>query len=126
MSWQAYVDEQLVGTGKVTRAAIVGLAGGVWATSSGYKLSKEEEKAVISAFNDPAVTQGSGIRLSGQKFFTLDATKQHVYGKKQADGCVLVKTEKAVIVTEYVAPIQQPECVTIVEKLGDYLRSVGY
>lgn len=34
----AYVDTNLVGTGKVTRAAIVGLKGGVWAASAGYNV----------------------------------------------------------------------------------------
>jgi len=126
MSWQNYVDEQLVGTKNVSRAAILGLAGGVWATTSGFKLSTEEQKAAINAFKDPTQTQTSGIRLAGQKYFTLTANENSVYGKKQADGCVLVKTKQAVIVAEYIAPIQQAECVGTVEKLGDYLKSVGY
>jgi len=45
---------------------------------------------------------------------------------KQADGCILVQTKQAVLVTEYVAPIQQAEAVLIVEKLADYLVDVGY
>ena len=44
----------------------------------------------------------------------------------QADGCVLVKTKQAVLVAEYVAPVQQPEAVVVVEGLADYLKSVGY
>jgi hypothetical protein len=32
----AYVDSNLVGTGKVTQAAILGQQGGVWATSAGF------------------------------------------------------------------------------------------
>ena len=44
----------------------------------------------------------------------------------QADGCVLVKTKQAVLVTEYAAPIQAGESTAIVEKLADYLKSVGY
>jgi hypothetical protein len=31
----AYVDDHLVGSGKISQAAIVGQGGGVWATSSG-------------------------------------------------------------------------------------------
>jgi len=126
MSWQAYVDEQLLATGKVSKAAIVGLRGGVWASSAGFTVSKDEEKAAIAAFNDPTVTQTNGIRLASSKYFTLEATTAHVYGKKAADGCVLVKTNQAVIVAVYIAPIQQAECVTVVEKLGDYLKSVNY
>ncbi len=32
----AYVDTSLIGTGKIARAAIIGVKGGVWATSAGY------------------------------------------------------------------------------------------
>lgn len=39
MSWQSYVDTNLVGTGNVTSAAIVGLKGGVWAASAGFTVS---------------------------------------------------------------------------------------
>jgi profilin len=126
MSWQSYVDEQLLSGGKIKRAAILGLSGGVWATSAGFTLSPEEQKAAISAWKDPTATQSGGVRLAGQKFFTLQVTDRSVYGKKAADGCILVKTKQAVLVAEYVAPIQQPEAVPVVEALADYLISVGY
>lgn len=44
----------------------------------------------------------------------------------QADGVVIVKTTQAVLVAEYVAPIQAPEATPIVEGLADYLIGVGY
>ena len=37
-----------------------------------------------------------------------------------------MKTKQAVLVTEYVAPTQAGEATTVVEKLADYLKSVGY
>ncbi|KAF9647097.1 profilin [Thelephora ganbajun] len=126
MSWQSYVDDQLIKTGKVQKAAILGQAGGVWATSTGYNLSPEEQRAVIAGFKDLATIQASGVRLGSQKFFTLSASDRSVYGKKGPDGCILVKTKQAILVAEYVAPIQQPEAVNVVEKLADYLISVGY
>ena len=46
--------------------------------------------------------------------------------RTQANGCVLVKTNQAVLVAEYDAPIQQTEATIIVEGLGDYLISVNY
>ena len=36
---KAYVDDHLVGTGKVSKAAIIGKQGGVWAASNGYNVS---------------------------------------------------------------------------------------
>jgi profilin len=38
MSWQAYVDTNLVGTGKVSKAAIHGHNGALWATSKGFNV----------------------------------------------------------------------------------------
>ncbi|EGN94506.1 hypothetical protein SERLA73DRAFT_188444 [Serpula lacrymans var. lacrymans S7.3] len=126
MSWQAYVDNNLIGSGKVSKAAILGLAGGVWASSSGYTIAPAEQKAIVESFKNPVAAQASGVRIIGQKFFTLQANDRSIYGKKQADGCVLVKTKQAVLVTEYITPIQAGECTTVVEGLADYLISVGY
>lgn len=39
---------------------------------------------------------------------------------------MLVKTNQAVLVTEYAAPVQAGEATTVVEKLADYLKSVNY
>lgn len=38
MSWQAYVDTNLLGTGNVSQAAIYGLNGGEWAKSAGFQV----------------------------------------------------------------------------------------
>jgi profilin len=126
MSWQAYVDTNLVGSGKVSKAAIIGLQGGVWASTAGYTLSSAEEKEIITAFSNPDGVQASGLRLAGQKFFCLQANADSIYLKKSADGAVLAKTKQAILVAEYVAPIQAPEAVPVVEGLADYLRGVGY
>ncbi|KAJ2923341.1 hypothetical protein H1R20_g3995, partial [Candolleomyces eurysporus] len=126
MSWQTYVDTNLVGSGKVSRAAILGQQGGVWASSPGYSLSPEEQKAVINAYKDLSAVQASGLRLAGQKYFTIQANERSIYVKKQADGAVVVKTKQAILVAEYVAPIQGPEATPVVESLADYLINVGY
>ena len=46
------------------------------------QLSAQEQKDVVAAFNSPAAAQASGIRLAGQKFFTLQANDRSIYGKK--------------------------------------------
>ncbi|KAJ8508329.1 hypothetical protein ONZ45_g9385 [Pleurotus djamor] len=126
MSWQSYVDTNLVGSGKVTKACILGQQGGVWATSPGFNLAPDEQAFILKAFDNPENTQANGIRLAGQKYFTLQATPNHVYGKHQANGCVLVKSKQAILVAVYETPIQQPETASVVEALGEYLTSVGY
>jgi len=126
MSWQAYVDSNLLGTEKVSQAAIVGLGGGVWASSPGFNLSPNEQTAIINAYNDLPATQANGVRAAGQKYFTLQANARSIYGKKAADGIVIVKTKQALLVAVYKAPLQAPETTPIVEGLADYLISVGY
>jgi len=126
MSWQAYVDSNLLGTQKVSQAAIVGLGGGVWASSPGFDLSPTEQTAIINAYKDLPGTQANGIRAAGQKYFTLQANDRSIYGKKAADGIVIVKTKQALLVAVYKAPLQAPETTPIVEGLADYLISVGY
>ncbi|ESK95778.1 profilin ii [Moniliophthora roreri MCA 2997] len=126
MSWQAYVDTNLVGSGRVSQAAILGLKGGVWATSPGFNVSPEEQKAIINGFNSPGAVQASGLRIAGEKYITINASEQSINLKKGPDGGVLVKTTQAVLVAVYKAPIQQTEATVVVEGLGDYLRSVNY
>ncbi|KAF8603608.1 profilin [Ceratobasidium sp. AG-I] len=126
MSWQAYVDNNLVGSGKVHRAAILGQQGGVWATSPGFTLSAEEQKACIALLNSPEQAQASGVKLCGNKYFALQVDARKFYGKKAADGCVIVKTKQAILVTAHSAPIQLAESATVVETLADYLISVNY
>jgi len=126
MSWQGYVDSNLVGTGKVSQAAILGQAGGVWATSSGFNLSLDEQNAIINAYNDLSGTQANGVRAAGQKYFALRADERSIYGKKTTDGIVIVKTKQAILVAIYKAPLQAAETTPIVEGLADYLISVGY
>lgn len=40
MSWQDYVDNQLLASQCVSRAAIAGHDGGVWAKSEGFDVSR--------------------------------------------------------------------------------------
>ncbi|KAG8766103.1 profilin, required for normal timing of actin polymerization in response to thermal stress [Ceratobasidium sp. 428] len=126
MSWQGYVDNNLVGSGKVTKGAIVGQQGGVWATSPGFTLSQEEQNKITKLFNDPAAAQSGGVTLAGVKYFAVQADDQKFYGKKAADGCVLVKTKQAILVTVHNAPIQMGESAPVVESVGDYLKSQNY
>ncbi|KAI0090648.1 profilin [Irpex rosettiformis] len=126
MSWQTYVDSNLVGSGRVSEAAILGQKGGVWASSSGFTLSPEEQTNIIGLHSNPTAAQANGFRLAGDKYFTLTVNERSIYGKKQADGAILVKTKQAILVAIYKGPIQAGEATPVVEGLADYLIGVGY
>ena len=78
----AYVDTNLIGTGKISRAAILGQQGGVWASSAGYSLSPEEQTALTKVHNDSSGVQAHGVKAAGQKFLCIRADDRSVYGKK--------------------------------------------
>ncbi|MFI9771627.1 profilin [Streptomyces sp. NPDC052415] len=125
-SYQELVGN-LAGSGKVSRAAIVGLEGGVWAASPGFDLSGDYVKAIVEGIDDPdAVLTSSGFRLKGQKYVVISAHSGGVEGKNKADGAVLVKTKRAVVVAEYVAPVQAHEAKGVADGVANAISSQGF
>ncbi|KAF9919431.1 profilin, required for normal timing of actin polymerization in response to thermal stress [Linnemannia zychae] len=126
MSWQAYVDNNLVGTGKVAKAAIVGLDGSVWATSTEFKISSAETKKLIAAFSDISDVAANGLYIEGIKYVFLRNTDNSIYARHGATGITAVKTGQAVLVGFYNENQQAGDCNNVVENLGSYLVGVGY
>ncbi|SAM09419.1 hypothetical protein [Absidia glauca] len=126
MSWQEYVDNNLIGTNQVSQAAIYGLNGAVWASSAGFKMSQPEVTELIEGFSDSMKVQGTGFHVNGVKYLTLRADDRSIYGKKGSDGVCAVKTTQAVLVGVYKEGIQPGSCTKVVEGLADYLLGVGY
>ncbi|EGD79579.1 profilin [Salpingoeca rosetta] len=127
MSWQQYVDQHLIATGKVSKAAIHGLDGNPWATSAGFTVAPAEAAALARAFGDPQPLYQTGIVLNGVKYMFLRATDRSLLGRKGGDaGCIVVKTNQALLIGVYEGGLQGGDCNNVVEKLADYLASVGY
>mmetsp|Transcript_139020 Transcript_139020/g.196781 ORF Transcript_139020/g.196781 Transcript_139020/m.196781 type:complete len:125 (-) Transcript_139020:45-419(-) len=124
MSWQEYVDQQLVGTGHISRGAILGLDGSPWAATAGF--SVPEGAQLASLFNDPSSAFSKGVHVSGSKYMTIKADNRSLYGKKGAAGVCCVKTTQAMLVGQYDEGIQPGNAANTVEKLADYLIENGY
>ncbi len=55
-----YVDSHLIATGQVAEAAIIGLQGGVWATSKGFTVCEARRSLLAAIFMDAiAVSRGA-------------------------------------------------------------------
>jgi profilin len=67
MSWQAYVDSNMVGTGKISRAAIHGHDGSLWATSAGFTVSPADFQEIFSAYKDATNIRTNGLHVGGVK-----------------------------------------------------------
>jgi len=126
MSWQAYVDTNLLGTKMVKQAAIFGLDGAKWAGSGQFAVTPVEAKALVAGFKDANALRAGGLHLAGHKYFTLKADDRSIYGKKGAAGVVFVKTGKCVLIGYYDESIQPGQAASVVEKLADYLIESGY
>ena len=126
MSWQSYVDDQLLATNMVSQAAICGHDGNVWATTGGFAVSAGELKHIATNFGNMSVMPMSGITVAGTKFMFLSANDRVMRGKKGTSGLHIMKTVQAIIVSVYNEPILAEQCANVTEKLGEYLVGVGY
>jgi profilin len=133
MSWQAYVDSSLVGSGHIDKAAIISAAGdSVWATSSGFTLQPAEMKNIVAIIGEngkgPAVDKafGEGIHIGGERFVAFNIEGRHIYGRQGRTGVIIVKTAQAILVGHYGENVQAGNATQTVEALADYLIKVGY
>ena len=121
--WQFLINKNLIGSGKVQQAAIYGLDGNVWATSSNFKVKQDEINQLIAAFENPKSIKTNGFCIAGVSYMISTATKSSIYVKTANGGAVCVKAKKAVVIGVYDKKIQRSDATGVVEDLGDYLRS---
>jgi len=126
MSWQDYVDNQLLASACVSRAAIAGHDGGIWAKSDGFEVTKEELAKLVLGFDKQEILTSGGVTLAGQRYIYLSGSDRVVRAKLGRNGVHCMKTQQAVIVSIYEDPVQPQQAASIVEKLGDYLIACGY
>merc|ERR1712059_83314 len=115
MSWQSYVDEQLIASGMVTAAAIAGHDGNIWAKSNGFNASPDEVKRLLSNWG-PNLAMG-GVTVNTFKYMFLSSNEKVVRGKKGSSGVHIYKTSQAVIIACYSEPIVAEQCAVTTEKL---------
>ncbi|PVV03456.1 hypothetical protein BB560_002045 [Smittium megazygosporum] len=125
MSWQAYVDSNLVGSGFVKSAAIYGLDGSLWA-SSGTNAQPEEIQKIIKGFADSGPLLQSGLFFGGEKFIAVNCSDRSIYGRREGAGIACAKTKLCVLIGIYDESVQPGQAISTVERLAEYLVSVGY
>ncbi|XP_072033643.1 profilin-2-like [Amphiura filiformis] len=134
MSWQQYIDGNLVGTGQVQHAAIIGLDGNIWATSAGFTIDQPEGAALASHFKDGAAkAMASGIHVNKVKYMFIKKDEllsgedyRLLIGKKGPTGVSIYKSDTAMVIGVYGEGVQPGACNNVVTTLGAYLVSVGY
>lgn len=126
MSWQEYIDKQLMASGVVKHAVIAGHDGNIWAKDDQFNPTEDDLSKVFKGFSDKAFLQTSGLTIAGDRYIYLSGDEKIIRAKRGKIGVHCMKTKQAIVVALYEDPIQPQQCATVVEKLGDYLESCGY
>ncbi|MBD1893860.1 profilin [Coleofasciculus sp. FACHB-64] len=127
MSWQDYIDTNLIGTGKISQAAILSKDGNsIWAHSKGFEPSANERKALADIYNNPQKAYEDGITLDGKKYMLLNIEENLILAKLGANGAITAQTKQTILITIILAPIQMAEAFPVVANIADYLISYGY
>ncbi|KAJ9065584.1 profilin, required for normal timing of actin polymerization in response to thermal stress [Entomophthora muscae] len=129
MSWQAFVDTNLVGSGHLSQAAIFGHDKNVWAKSNErFQVKPAELDVILSAFEDAGEVYSKGFHVLEKRYVTIKCDSRSLYGKAADNdgGIVCVKTNQTLIVAVYPADIKSELASVPVETLADQLIEVNY
>ncbi|TRY67490.1 hypothetical protein TCAL_09231 [Tigriopus californicus] len=126
MSWQSYVDDQLIATGMIKKAVICGHDGNIWAQTPGFNVTQAELSTLISKYTNTEELALSGVTIAGVRYMFLSNTDKVIRAKKGTSGIHTIKTTQALILCVYEDPIVPEQAATVTEKLGEYLISMGY
>lgn len=126
MSWQAYVDTNLVGSGLVSEAAIADRSGrSIWARSSGFQWTPDEVSTVAAKFtNDDS--RFLPFLIGGLKYDVVRADYEVFYARCGQVGFVVVPTTNGLVIATYEQGLVPGYCLRQVLELADYLKGVGY
>jgi len=126
MSWQAYIDTNLVGAGVVTAAGIYDLQGNPWAYSGGFAAQVAEVAAVSAHFAAPSGLAATGAVIAGIKYmFVRGEENAEIYAKKGNEGVYFYRCNTCIIVAYHNDKIQPGACSAGTAKLGDFLKEQG-
>jgi len=125
MSWDQYV-KNLTGSGSVTKAAICGHDGSVWAQSTGFNIKPDEVKKLVDGCKKPDALRQNGLTVGGTRFIYLQSDDSQIQGKKDQTGISVAKAGKCLVIGTYANGQQPGNCRMQVERIRDYLVGAGY
>merc|ERR1711871_276917 len=134
MSWDAYVTDQIIGSGCATAGCILGKEdGSPWAQSSEDISAGGADLAKWAASDDPEAphaTLPNGVTFMGKKWMILKGDTDDDIptlclksGKEGAFACV---TEQAIVLGVHDEKIQGGSCRSAVFNLAKYLKDNSY
>ncbi|CAG7975241.1 unnamed protein product [Penicillium salamii] len=127
MSWQGWVDQTLVGSRKIDKAAIFSAAGDVeFASSAGFDVRLEEVQYILRGFEDSIPLYSGGLYIAGEKLQVTKADDESIYAQQDGEGVCVVKSSESIIVAHYPETVPPGDAASIARQLAAYLTSIGY
>ncbi|KAF2267894.1 Profilin/allergen [Lojkania enalia] len=130
MSWQAYVDQSLVGTGNIDKGIICDATDKtIWAATPGFSIPDAELQVIVDSFTDKSPTKNvieHGVKINGEKYMTIESTEDSLKAKKGKEGIIVIKTAKALLIGHHPEEVQTTNAYSSVAELAEYLIKVGY
>jgi len=136
-AWAGYCQNNICRAGGCSQAGIydIGTAA-AWGTTAGMKASAPQVQALCKALNSTEQSdqpvkdlQAAGIKIGETKymFLQIDRTKPvTILGKSKDGGCVIQKSNKAVVVGTYATGATPGESNKTVTQFTDWLINSGY
>merc|ERR1712010_208053 len=89
MSWQSYVDDQLISTNMIKNAVIAGHDGNIWASSSGFNVTAAELKVILDRYSSTDQLAMNGVTVGGTKYMFPLRQRQGRPGRERTVWCSL-------------------------------------
>ncbi|EHK21313.1 uncharacterized protein TRIVIDRAFT_70330 [Trichoderma virens Gv29-8] len=131
MSWQAFVDTSLVGTGNIAKGAILSLAGdSAWATSTDLTIQPAEMKVIADIVSKNADAEAKayaeGLYIAGQRFVLTRVDEGDLYARAGREGVAIAASKQAIVVGIHSETTQAGNATLVVTALADHLKKTGY
>ncbi|CAO3625814.1 unnamed protein product [Cunninghamella echinulata] len=127
MSWQQFIEQPLLSSGKLDQAAIYNSEKNeILASSPGFSLINNEYIDLVNGFTDPAPLSSNGFYINGVKYFTIYSDNQSIRGKSSQGGVATAKCKIAIIIGTYGNNVSPGEADLTIERFCDYLTDNLY
>jgi len=126
-SWQDILQKNLLDTGVIESALIVGHDAGVWASKNCPSLPQQDVSSLLQAFKDQNSFQD--IKWIQNYYIPIMKTERSLYAKSDQNVLIAVKTKQAFLIgwaDTKSKTFVDGQCSVAVEKLADYLISQNF
>jgi profilin len=125
-SWQNYIENNLIGSGSITDAAILQLDGVTLAASKDFVISSEDARFILDGMKDSSLFYKRGVVINGVRHIFRSGSANIVRAEKETRGVYIYKTDKLLIVCTYDMPIKPTHAASAVNLLASSLVELGY